>query len=264
MKVVSLHDKVEIESFLRRDTFLHVYSIGDLDDYFWPHTVWYALQEDGALSEVALLYTGLSLPTLLALSVQPGAQMRALLTQVSRLLPRRFYAHLSDGLSGTLEGDYLIEPHGAHYKMALTNPALLDMVDTTGVVPLSAADLPDLHELYRVSYPDNWFDPRMLGTGQYFGLRRDGKLVGVAGIHVHSQRYRVAALGNVATHPQYRGRGIARAICAELCRSLLRTVDHIGLNVKADNVAAIRAYEGLGFERIATYDECSLTPRGGH
>jgi predicted GNAT family acetyltransferase len=30
------------------------------------------------------------------------------------------------------------------------------------------------------------------------------------------------------------------------------------LNVKADNAGAIRCYERLGFEYIATYEECAL------
>jgi ribosomal protein S18 acetylase RimI-like enzyme len=44
-------------------------------------------------------------------------------------------------------------------------------------------------------------------------------------------------------------------VCAKLCEELLRTVEHIGLNVKADNISAISCYKGLGFERVATYEE---------
>ncbi len=35
MKTVCLHAKDQIEAFLRRHTFLRLYSIGDLDDFFW-------------------------------------------------------------------------------------------------------------------------------------------------------------------------------------------------------------------------------------
>jgi hypothetical protein len=44
---VPLHDKATIERVLRRNVYLHLYSIGDLDDFFWPYTVWYATA-DGA------------------------------------------------------------------------------------------------------------------------------------------------------------------------------------------------------------------------
>jgi predicted GNAT family acetyltransferase len=82
--------------------------------------------------------------------------------------------------------------------------------------------------------------------------------VSVAGIHIHSKRYKLAALGNIATHPDYRGQGLAKASCAKLCQELIRTVDHIGLNVKADNASAIGCYEKLGFKHIARYEECML------
>ncbi len=38
-------------------------------------------------------------------------------------------------------------------------------------------------------------------------------------------------------------------------KSLLSEIDHIGLNVKADNASAIRCYEKLGFEVIGSYGE---------
>ena len=36
---------------------------------------------------------------------------------------------------------------------------------------------------------------------------------------------------------------------------LQRTVDHIGLNVKADNAAAVACYRRLGFRPVAEYEE---------
>ncbi len=116
----------------------------------------------------------------------------------------------------------------------------------------------EIETLYRVSYPDNSFDPRMLETGCFYGIRHGMLLVSVAVVHVYSPRYRVAALGNVATHPSFRGQRLATTVCAKLCQSLLQTVDHIGLNVQADNVSAIRSYEQLGFASIAAYKEYTI------
>ena len=42
MRAISLRDKHLIESALRRNTQLHLYELGDLDDFFWDHTTWYA------------------------------------------------------------------------------------------------------------------------------------------------------------------------------------------------------------------------------
>ena len=87
------------------------------------------------------------------------------------------------------------------------------------------------------------------------------RLVSAAGVHVFSPGRDVAALANIATLPDFRGRGFATATTARLSMSLLEHVNHLGLNVRADNVPAIRCYTNLGFETVASYIECSLTKR---
>ena len=74
-------------------------------------------------------------------------------------------------------------------------------------------------------------------------------------VHVYSPTYRIAALGNITTDPQFRGRGYARIVAGSLCRHLLQSVEHVGLNVKSDNLPAIRCYQSLGFENCAEYEE---------
>jgi predicted GNAT family acetyltransferase len=98
----------------------------------------------------------------------------------------------------------------------------------------------------------------MLETNQFFGIRKGMRLISIAGIHVYSEEYRVAALGNITTHPLHRGKGYGTLVTARLCKSLLKNVDHIGLNVKADNRIAIVCYRKLGFEIIAPYGEFIL------
>jgi predicted GNAT family acetyltransferase len=145
-----------------------------------------------------------------------------------------------------------------HDKMALVDATKLDIVDTAGVVQLTAEDHEEISALYAASYPGNWFDMRMLETGHYYGLRDGGELLSIAGIHVYSPRYRIAALGNITTHPKARGRGYAARVTAKLCRELLHTVDHIGLGVKSDNIGAIACYTRLGFTQVGQYNEYAL------
>ena len=254
---VSLHDKEQIAAFLRRKSHLHLYHLGDLDDFFWPYTVWYGAKQDGQIEQLVMLYTALDDPVLLAISEDAEA-MRDLLRAILHLLPRRIYSHLSAGVVEALAEDYQVEPHGQYYKMLLTDPARLEVVKTSEVVPVTPADLMGLEKLYAASYPGNWFDPRMLETGCYYGIQKQGEWVSVAGVHVYSAAYRVAALGNVTTHPDYRGQGLASAVCAKLCRELEATTDHIGLNVSQENTSAIACYERLGFERVAAYGEYML------
>jgi len=255
---VRLHNKEEIRAFFSQNAPLHLYELGDLDEFFWPYTTWHALKDADGLKAVVLLYTETSLPVLLALAEEP-AFTRDLLRSLIPSLPGRYYAHLSPGLEDVFQGSRKLVSHGRHYKMALTHPALLDVVNTLQVVPLSQNDLEDVERMYEQSYPGNWFEPRMLKTNQYFGIRGTEGLRSVAGVHVYSPAYRVAALGNIATHPDFRDQGLGKAVTAKLCQSLLQSVDHIGLNVQVDNEGAIHCYRSLGFEVIGSYGEWMLS-----
>ncbi|MET7880177.1 GNAT family N-acetyltransferase [Micromonospora sp. DT68] len=256
MPVVAEHDRAVLARLLGRDPVLHAYQLGDLDDFLWPYTSWFRRGE-----QVILLYHGMDPPTLVALAAPDGrAELAALLAEAAPVLPARLYAHLSPGLAEALDGSFRVGAAGRHHRMALTDPARLAAVPPAGT-QLGAADLPQLRELYARAYPGNWFDARMLDTGQYLGVREGGELVAVAGVHVFSRTYRVAALGNVTTHPRWRGRGLGAAVVAALCVRLRESVEHVTLNVKADNAAAVRLYERVGFTRVADFDECVVTAR---
>lgn len=259
MNVVCLHDKSRIETFLRVNIYLHIYSIGDLDDFFWPYTTWYALNDTVGIQAIILVYTGGSLPCLHAMSeADKIPQAKELLHFVIPVLPRCFHAHLSLGLESILAEHYILKPHGEYYKMALTDKSRLSNFDTSGVTGLSISDLSEVMSSFNKAYPGNYFEPRMLETNHYYGIRESGELISVAGVHVCSSRYRVAALGNIATYPKYRGRGYGTTVTARVCKSLLPEIDHIGLNVKTDNKSAIKCYEKLGFEAVDSYGEFNV------
>ena len=80
---------------------------------------------------------------------------------------------------------------------------------------------------------------------------------------MYSTVYRVAAIGNVTTHPNYRNRGLAKAVTAALCQSLVGVVDHIGLNVKQENFAAVECYRQLGFKVCGLYHEVTASLKNG-
>lgn len=251
-------DKGAIEAFLRGDVSLQVYGIGDLDDFFWPYTAWHGWYEGGELRSLFLVYSGTGLPVLLALEERERAAAAALL---KTLLPRRFYCHVSPYLGVELPARASVEPHGRHTKMSLAAPERLKAAILPGYPtrPMRVEDLPMIMELYERAYPGNWFDNRMLETGKYHGAFLDSRLVAIAGVHVYSKKYGVAALGNITTHPELRGKGLGASITATVCEDLLRDVKFIGLNVLADNAAAIRCYEKIGFKVDSTYDEFMVT-----
>ncbi len=254
MELISLNDKKTIELFFRKNTELHIYSIGDLDEFFWKYTTWYALLENKEIRAVALIYTAQSFSTLLALA-EPVKPMKKLVELLIPELPDNFYSHLSPELNKVLENDFILDGHGKHYKMALKNISVLKEFDTSKSIQLNKEDLKEILQFYKECYPGNWFDPRMLETGQYYGIKKNNRLLSIAGIHVYSNKYKVAALGNIATHIDHKNKGYGKSVTAKVCQSLLKDVDHIGLNVKADNESAISCYEKLGFEIIGTYFE---------
>ena len=259
MGVVELRDRDAIAAFCRRRPAVHAYALGDLDDFFWPHTRWYGWERDGALGQVVLLYDEPDPPVLLALAEEPVASMAALLRGLEAVLPSTVYAHLTPGLLAALAPRLVPEAAPVdHRKLGLVDPEMLNR-NGDGAVPLGPEDRDEVLAFYERAYPGTWFELRMLETRRYVGIRERGKLVCVAGVHVWSPTWRVAALGNVATLPEARGRGLATTACAQLCRTLLDDgIDTIALNVRADNAAAIRSYEKLGFAQAADYVEVLL------
>jgi ribosomal protein S18 acetylase RimI-like enzyme len=257
--VVELRDRDEIARFCRRRPAVHAYALGDLDDFFWPHTRWLGWEQDGALEQLALLYDEPDPPVLLALAEPPTDGMAILLAAIDDELPDAVYAHLSPGVVEAVAPVLRpTSPPVAHAKLGLVDPSRL-----TGhgdrAARLGPGDLDEVLDFYERAYPGTWFEPRMLETQRYVGIRGPAGLVCVAGVHVWSPAWRVAALGNVATLPEARGRGLATAACAQLCLQLLDDgIDVVSLNVRSDNHAAIRAYEKLGFAHAADYVEVSL------
>jgi ribosomal protein S18 acetylase RimI-like enzyme len=251
-----------IETLLREDdVWLHLYELGDLEEPFWRYTTWYTLPGNGP-RPIVLVYCGLARPALLGLTRRYPELLTDLFRMTLPLLPPACHVHLSPGQAPILEEQYDLEPKGDFFRMGLGDPDRLRDVDTGEVVPLGPEQAAELKRLYEISYPDHWFEQHMLETGLYRGIRREGRLVCAAGVHVHSPEQRVAALGNVATHPDFRNRGLARAACARLCRELVDTADHIGLNVNTNSAPAVACYRGLGFEPMGSYQEYGARWRG--
>lgn len=244
-------DLTAIEAHLRRAPYLHAYELGDLDPREAPHTTWYA---SDAVDAVALIYRGLSTPTLIALTDGKLAPSRALLARID--LPSMFYAHLTPGLEAALAPRFAPTLLGHHLKMALTRRV---EAPAAAVRWLGPADVDEVRAFYAVAYPHGYFEPQSLVRGRFVAVDDAGGIAAIAGTHVYAPVVRVAALGSIATRPDARGRGHAGVVTAALCHCLQDEIDVIGLNVRADNAAAIACYRRVGFEARHEYDEWSVT-----
>ena len=94
-----------------------------------------------------------------------------------------------------------------------------------------------------------------ISDGLYYGIRVNGRLVSAAGTHVISPAARLAVVGNVMTHTDFRGRGYATAVTGAVTAELLKSCDQVVLNVRADNPPALAAYRRLGYQVNVTFEE---------
>ena len=255
-----IRDRDRIEAFLRRDTALHLYALADLDEPFWRRTEWFVRESDGEIVALAMLFHGLDPPVLYAVC-RPGHDgTRRLVRDLEPDLPDRVFADVGIGVEAALErwdGGICRR----YVKMLLRDRAGPGAIDTSSCERLRTEHADELAAFltgpaYAPGEEDGrFFDPVLLEIGPYFAIRDRGDIVAAGGVHVRSPRYGVAALGNIATRPDRRGRGYATCITAALCRELEATIPWIGLNVEADNRAATRCYERLGFDRVCPYLE---------
>lgn len=269
MKIDATRDRDALEHFLRRDAASHVYALADLDDFFWPDTTWYTGWEHGRVVAVCLVLDKLSIPVVHALCPGDPSPAQALLSSILGELPGRFFANLGLDLVASFRPHWHIASQRVFQKMILAEPPPPPPGGTAALEPLTPRHLDELLDFYlRDAYGPGesdarFFEPYMLAVGPYFGHREGGRLVAAGGVHLVSERYRVAALGNIATHPAHRRRGLGRSITAAICEQLAGRVDLVGLNVMTSNTAAIRCYEALGFRKCCEYLEGVFERRSG-
>ncbi|MFO0613964.1 MAG: GNAT family N-acetyltransferase [Polyangiaceae bacterium] len=249
-------DDAALARFFAKHPGLHLYELGDLAEPFRSHTRFFAAtRSDGEIDAAAALYDGSDPPTLLAFAADEveRAALLELLVAVLPTLPPRLYTHLTAGIEPAFRGFASREDRGQHAKMVLREPRGGARAD--GAERLGPEHAAEVRAFLDAAYPGHFFHERVLEGGMAFGLRDAEGLRCFAGLHVIAPRS-VAALGNVATHPESRGRGYARRCVAALVEALVEAeIPAIGLNVEAGNRPAIRLYEGLGFERVALYAE---------
>lgn len=250
-------EREPIEAFLRADLDLHLYELGDLDPFFWPRTRWVGVERDRVLAALTLVYQDpAGHETILLLERRDPEAAAWLLREGRDLLPLCFYSHLSPGLAELLSGPRT--SRGLYRKMSLAGEVSFDPGEPAPagkLVTLGPEARAEVEAFYAEAYPGNWFEPTMLETGCYRGWRGAKGLVSVAGVHVYAPGLGVAALGNIATSPAARGQRLARRVTGSLCADLRREGLRVGLNVAADNAAAIACYQGLGFGVVADYEE---------
>lgn len=251
--MIELRDPQALRAYLHHDLAAHAYQLGDLDPMFFKFTRWFATKDEAdQLKSLVLIYNGLRLPAVLTSGEADGVQ--TLLENIQPLLPEGFLYHLHEHHLAALHALHPTAEPKPMMRMALQRADFTPPPDTSGVTPLGHRDTGALMRLYAF-YPDHFFEPFQLDSGLYFGIHRDNQLVSVAGIHAISDRDGVAAIGNILTHPNYRGQGLSGKCTSTLLTHLFKRVALATLNVLRDNTPALHSFERLGFRTHRVFYE---------
>jgi GNAT superfamily N-acetyltransferase len=247
---VPLTNRSHIQAYLETDRLYAAYAIGDLEPGLFELCEWTGSVVDDRLDALALHYHGLEPPALFVMGSVSG--LRAILGQASG--PRRVYLTCREERLSVTREFYAWEQVIPMFRMVLP-PASFSPVEGH-CLRLGTKHAEQLVALYALGGGAVAFSPSQIAGGVFYGASADGQLVAAAGTHLVSPTYGVAAVGNVFTHPEYRGRGYGSATTTAVVAELLALeIRDVVLNVGQENDRAISIYERLGFERYCPFLE---------
>ncbi len=249
MRAQTRSDIRRIRAFLDTDRYWADYALGDLEPNLFQFTEWQGIEDNGKLMAMTMLYRGFAPPIWFAMG--DGCGLDVLLSEAVR-----------EEVIGLSVREEHIDLVGKYYRTDGRIPMWKMGLDARDFAPLDGeamrltpADVPALQAFYQFGGGDA-FSPREVETGVFYGITVGHRLLAVAGTHAVSFGGRIAALGNVMTHPDYRGQGYATMATSAVCRELIdRGVSTIGLSVGRENAAAIRVYEKLEFKKYIPFYE---------
>jgi RimJ/RimL family protein N-acetyltransferase len=253
LRARAVSDRNEIAAFLRGDRLYAAYALGDLDGPNRGRVAWGMAHDDaGRPTALVMHHEGLVPQPLFLMGAPDGC--RAVLDSV--LKPRDAYLQGSDLHEAAIGDLYELERPIAMLRMA---------VDRTTFVPfagpaerLTALDIDDLNRLYQLGFRAG-FPASVVEEGVYYGVRVRDRLVAAAGTHAINPRERIAVVGNVMTHVDFRGHDFAKMVTSAVTAELLQHVSDVTLNVHADNAPAVAAYDRLGYRT-----HCHIVERLAH
>jgi len=102
------------------------------------------------------------------------------------------------------------------------------------------------------------FRQRTSELGGFLGIRESGRLAAMAGERLALPGFREVSA--VCTHPNFRGRGYAKALVAAMVRAIVDRGETPFLTSFAANTNAIRVYESVGFTLRRKLDVVIVLP----
>ena len=249
-------DRALLRGFLQRDRLYAAYALCDLDDREFGRTRWGVAFAGSDPVAVVLEYAGLAPQPVFVMGENAG--IAAILRELIR--PRAAYLAARTEHLTAISGIYRAEPGPLMVRMWVDRSTFRPC--PAEVARLLPVEVGDLNRLYQLGFTA-WLPPTAVAEGVYYGIRVSGRLVSAAGTHVISAEARLGVVGNVMTHPDFRGRGYATAVTGAVTADLLRFCDQVVLNVRSDNPPALRAYAKLGYREHVRFEERLIHRQGG-
>lgn len=162
---------------------------------------------------------------------------------LAALVPEDDFAVLFLERSTDIPADWKLLRGGTIIQMVC--PTIPDQpVLEEAIVPLGPADFSEMVALAKLTEPGP-FREHTGKLGGFVGIRVDGRLAAMAGRRLAPARF--VEVSAVCTHPDFRGRGYARALVAAVTRNIHAEGRTPFLTSFENNTGAIRIYEQVGF-----------------
>jgi ribosomal protein S18 acetylase RimI-like enzyme len=248
LTVKATTDRAQIRTFLEQDRLFAAYALCDLEEREFGRTRWGAAFQADKMVALVLEYSGMTPQPMFVMGRDDGID--AILRDLIR--PRAAYlAALAENMAA-VKTHYRMDPGPQMVRMWVDRARFRPYpADVRRLLPV---EIGELNRLYQLGFA-SWLPSSAIAEGVYYGMRAGGRLVAAAGTHVVSPEARLAVVGNVLTHVDYRGRGYATAVTGAVTAELLRWCDQVTLNVRADNPPALQAYRRLGYIEHVRFEE---------
>jgi predicted GNAT family acetyltransferase len=138
----------------------------------------------------------------------------------------------------------LVEVKSAKGVQMVAAAGISVTTDRDDIRTLTDADAPEMLALATLTEPGPFLG-RTHTMGTFLGIRIDGRLAAMAGERMRFPGY--TEVSGVCTHPDFRGRGLARRLSAAVLADIVARGDQPFLHAWTSNHAAITLYKSLGF-----------------
>lgn len=132
-----------------------------------------------------------------------------------------------------------------------------EAVSDPRIEQLGESDAAEMLDLATLTRPGP-FTLRAQALGSFWGIKADGRLIAMAGERLKQDGY--SEVSGICTHPDHRGRGLARLLSRFVAGLVAARGDTPYLHTYAANAVAIALYQSIGFEIRAELNLAVIQP----